>query len=127
DWPAEVRALTGGRGVDHVVEVVGGSNLAAAAQAARNGGQVHLIGAQASGSVDPAQLRRRNLLLRGIYVGSRTEFEAMNRAIERHGYRPVVDHVFPFEAAADAYTHLRAQRHLGKVVIEVGGAEPGRG
>lgn len=127
DWPADVRGLTGGRGVDHVVEVVGGSNLAAAAQAARNGGQIHLIGAQASGLVDPAQLRRRNLLLRGIYVGSRAEFEAMNRAIARHLYRPVVDRVFPFEAAAEAYAHLRAQRHLGKVVIQSGGPEPGRG
>lgn len=127
DWPAAVRALTGGRGVDHVVEVVGGDNLAAAAQAARNGGQVHLIGAQASGQVDPAQLRRRNILLRGIYVGSRAAFEAMNRAIARHRYRPVIDRIFPFEAAAEAYAHLRAQRHLGKVVIQVGEAEPGRG
>jgi NADPH:quinone reductase-like Zn-dependent oxidoreductase len=127
DWPARVREVTGGRGVDHVVEVVGGANVAAAAQAARNGGQIHLIGAQASGAVDPVQLRRRNILLRGIYVGSRTEFEAMNRAIARTRYRPVVDRVFPFEAAGEAYAHLRAQKHLGKVVIQIGGAEPGRG
>lgn len=126
DWPAEVRALTAGRGVDHVVEVVGGANVAAAVQAARNGGQIHLIGAQASGPVDPTQLRRRNILLRGIYVGSRTEFEAMNRAIGRTRYRPVIDHVFSFEAAEEAYAHLRAQKHIGKVVIQIGGAEPER-
>jgi len=126
DWAAEVRALTDGRGVDHVVEVVGGSNLAAAAHAARNGGQVHLIGAQASGLVDPAQLRRRNILLRGIYVGSRVEFEAMNRAIARHRYQPVIDRVFPFGAAAEAYAHLRGQQHVGKVVIQSGGTEPAR-
>lgn len=122
DWPAAVRSLTGGRGVDHVVEVVGGENVAAAGQAARNGGQIHLIGAQSSGQIDPTPLRRRNIALRGIYVGSRTQFEAMNRAIDHHGYRPVVDRVFPFAAAADAFAHLRAQAHVGKVVIEVGAA-----
>jgi len=123
DWPAQVRTLTAGRGVDHVVEVVGGANVAAAAQAARNGGQIHLIGAQASGLVDPVQLRRRNIVLRGIYVGSRVEFEAMNRAVALARYRPVIDQVFPFEAAAEAYAHLRAQQHMGKVVIRCGGAE----
>lgn len=122
DWPAAVRALTGGRGVDHVVEVVGGDNVAASAQAARNGGQIHLIGAQASGQIDPTPLRRRNIEMRGIYVGSRTDFEAMNRAIERHRYRPVIDRVFGFEAAADALAHLRAQGHVGKVVVEAGGS-----
>ena len=120
DWPAVVRALTGGRGVDHVVEVVGGENVAPAGQAARNGGQIHLIGAQSTGQIDPTPLRRRNIRLRGIYVGPRTQFEAMNRAIDQHGYRPVVDRVFPFAAAADAFAHLRAQAHVGKVVIEVG-------
>lgn len=122
DWPAAVRSLTGGRGVDHVVEVVGGENVAAAGQAARNGGQIHLIGAQSSGQIDPTPLRRRNIRLRGIYVGSRVQFEAMNRAIAHHRYQPVVDRVFPFEAAADAFAHLRAQSHVGKVVIEVGAA-----
>ena len=122
DWAAAVRSLTDGRGVDHVVEVVGGENVAAAGQAARNGGQIHLIGAQSAGQIDPTPLRRRNIRMRGIYVGSRVQFEAMNRAIAHHGYRPVVDRVFPFDAAGDAFAHLRAQKHIGKVVIEVGSA-----
>lgn len=117
DWAAEVRSLTGGRGVDHVVEVVGGGNVAAAGQAVRNGGQIHLIGAQASGQIDPTPLRRRNVVMRGVYVGSRADFEAMNRAIEWHRYRPVVDRVFGFEDAAGAFAHLRGQGHVGKVVI----------
>ena len=55
----------------------------------------------------------------GIYVGSRAMFEDMNRAIALHKLRPVVDRVFPFDAAADAYRHLASGRHFGKVVIAV--------
>jgi NADPH:quinone reductase-like Zn-dependent oxidoreductase len=123
DWAEEARALTGGVGVDHVVEVVGGSNVDASIRACRNGGQVHLIGAQAGGGIDAAQLRRKNIFLRGIYVGSRSHFQAMNRALEFSGRRPVVDRVFPFEQAPDAYAYLRSGAHLGKVVVDLGTTE----
>ena len=62
---------------------------------------------------------RRNLILRGIYVGSRQMFEAMNRAIAAHRIDPVIDRVFGFDEAADAYRHLKSQAHLGKVVIRI--------
>jgi NADPH:quinone reductase-like Zn-dependent oxidoreductase len=122
DWEKDVLALTGGRGVDHVVEVGGAGTLPRSARAARLGGQIHQIGAALAGGgqVDPAPIMRRNLTLRGIYVGSREMFEAMNRAIALHALRPVIDRVFPFEAARDAYRHLESQRHLGKVVIRIG-------
>ncbi|MEQ9815370.1 MAG: NAD(P)-dependent alcohol dehydrogenase [Azospirillaceae bacterium] len=126
DWPQAVLDLTQGRGVDHVVEVVGGANVAGAVRAARNGGAVHLIGAQASGSIDPTAVRRRNIVLRGIYVGSRNHFEAMNRAIARARLRPLIDRSFPLAAAAEAYAHLKAQAHMGKVVIDVSGEAAGR-
>jgi NADPH:quinone reductase-like Zn-dependent oxidoreductase len=61
-------------------------------------------------------------VLRGIYVGSRAQFLAMNRAIARARYKPVIDQTFPFEAALEAYRHLRSQSHVGKVAIEIGGA-----
>jgi NADPH:quinone reductase-like Zn-dependent oxidoreductase len=122
DWPKAVRDLTRGRGVDHVVEVVGGDNIAAAVRAARNGGQIHFIGAQGKGAIEPSELRRRNIVLRSIYVGSRAQFLAMNRAISHARYCPAIDRVFPFEAAPDAYRHLRSQSHVGKVVIDIGGA-----
>lgn len=117
NWPEAVRVETAGKGVDHIVEVVGGTNVALAAQAARNGAQMHLIGAQQGGTVDPAALRRRNLAMRGVYVGSRSQFLAMNRAIALHRYRPQIDRVFAFADAADAYRHLRSGQHIGKVVI----------
>jgi NADPH:quinone reductase-like Zn-dependent oxidoreductase len=61
----------------------------------------------------------RGIALQGIYVGSRAMFLAMNRLIEQQQLRPVIDRVFPFEAAPEAYRHLEAAGHFGKVVIRV--------
>jgi len=119
DWQHEVLRLTGGRGVDHVVEVGGAGTLARSVEATRIGGQVHLIGVLTSGEINPTPILRRNTILRGIYVGSRQMFEAMNRAIALHKIAPVIDRVFDFEQAQDAYRYLAAQSHVGKVVIRI--------
>ena len=58
-------------------------------------------------------------MVRGIYVGSRRMFEALNRAIVTTGLQPVIDRVFPFDAARAAYDHLASGAHFGKVVISV--------
>ncbi len=118
-WEKPVLDLTGGRGVDHVVEVGGAGTLPRSVEAARIGGQVHLIGVLTGGEINPTPMLRRNLLLRGIYVGSRQMFEAMNRMIALHRIAPVIDRVFPFAEAKDAYRHLQSQKHLGKVVIRI--------
>jgi NADPH:quinone reductase-like Zn-dependent oxidoreductase len=120
DWHHEVLRLTAGRGVDHVVEVGGAGTLSRSVQAARIGGQVHLIGVlTGGGEIDPTPVLRRNLLLRGIYVGSRQMFDDMNHMIAASGLRPVIDRVFPFEQAKDAYRYQTSQAHLGKVVISI--------
>ena len=119
DWQHEVLRLTDGRGVDHVVEVGGAGTLARSVEATRIGGQVHLIGVLTSGEINPTPILRRNTILRGIYVGSRQMFEAMNRAIALHKIAPVIDRVFDFEQAQDAYRYLAAQSHVGKVVIRI--------
>lgn len=62
-------------------------------------------------------LSGRFVTIRRIAVGSRTAFEGMNRAIAQHGSRPVTDRVFPFSEAKDAYRHLEACQHVGKVVV----------
>jgi NADPH:quinone reductase-like Zn-dependent oxidoreductase len=121
EWQDQVLKLTGGRGVDHVLEVGGSSTLPRSIAAARLGGQVHQIGVRAGtgGEIDPSVAMRKGLILRGIYVGSREMFEAMNRAIALHRISPVIDRVFGFEEAKDAYRHLESQAHVGKVVIRV--------
>jgi NADPH:quinone reductase-like Zn-dependent oxidoreductase len=70
--------------------------------------------------LDPLLLGGRGMTLGSISVGSRTDFEAMNRAIVLHRLRPVVDRVFPFEEAPDAYRYFESRAHFGKVVISHG-------
>ncbi len=120
DWRHAVLELTGGRGVDYVVEVGGAGTLPNSIMAARVGGQVGLIGVLTGGQIDPTPIMRRNVVLRGIYVGSREMFESMNRAITQGGLHPVIDKVFPFKDAAAAYRHLQGASHIGKVVISLG-------
>ncbi|HUB14896.1 MAG TPA: NAD(P)-dependent alcohol dehydrogenase [Acetobacteraceae bacterium] len=121
EWQEEVLKLTAGRGVDHVIEVGGAGTLPRSIAAARQGGQVHQIGVLTGGGmIDPSISMRKGLILRGIYVGSRQMFEAMNRAFELHRIVPVIDRVFGFEEAMDAYRHLESQKHVGKVVIRIG-------
>ncbi len=61
----------------------------------------------------------KGVRVQGIFVGSRAMFEAMNRAIEVAGLRPVIDRVFPFDEAIGALKHLESGAHFGKVVIRV--------
>ena len=117
DWEKEVWTLTGKRGVDHVVEVGGAGTLPKSIAATRVGGAVHLIGVLTGGQIDPLPVMQKAIDLRGVFVGSREMFEAMNRAVAFHRIQPVIDRVFPFEEAQAAYRHLESQAHLGKVVI----------
>jgi NADPH:quinone reductase-like Zn-dependent oxidoreductase len=118
DWDKWARQQTGGTGVDLVVEVGGAGTLERSVKAVRYGGRVALIGVLAAGSgVNPIGILMRAVRVQGIYVGSRAMFRSMNRLIEERQLRPVVDRVFPFERAADAFRHLEAAGHFGKVVI----------
>ena len=121
EWQKDVLALTDGRGVDHVIEVGGAGTLSRSIEAARTGGQIHQIGVLTGGGgqIDPSVPMRKGLILRGIYVGSRQMFDAMNRAIAVNTLHPVIDRVFAFEQAADAYRHMKSQAHLGKIVIRI--------
>ena len=118
DWAAAVKDLTGGVGVDHVVEVGGGGTLAQSIEAVRIGGHVALIGVLTRGTVDPTPILRKSIRLNGIYVGSRDMFLAMNAAIESGGLKPIIDRRFAFPDAPDAYRCMEAAGHFGKIVIE---------
>jgi len=122
DWDQEVVRLTGGRGANHIIEVGGPGTLARSLKALGVGGYVVLIG-RVSGSeqlLDPNLFRGKDLTLRSVSVGSRQSFEAMNRAIALHRLHPVVDRVFPFAEAKEAYRYLQDRKHFGKVVIGYG-------
>ncbi len=120
EWDKPVRALTGGEGVDHVVEVGGAATLPLSMKSARRGGHIALIGVLGGGGqIDPRMLFARQLKLHGIFVGSRDMFEEMNRWMELSGMRPVVDSVFEFDEAAKAYEYMASGAHFGKICIRV--------
>jgi NADPH:quinone reductase-like Zn-dependent oxidoreductase len=123
DWHEKVVELTDGRGADCVVEIGGPGTLTNSIKALAVGGHISLIGSSLSRSgimLDPLLLGGRGMTLGSISVGSRADFEAMNRAIALHRLRPVVDRVFPFEEAPDAYRYFESRAHFGKVVISHG-------
>lgn len=121
EWGKKARELTGGVGVDHIVEVGGGGTIAQSLKAIRIGGQISVIGNLAGGSTELSliPILMQNVRLQGVIVGSREGFEAMNRAIAQHRMRPVIDRVFPFAETPDAFRYVTAGRHFGKVCIEI--------
>jgi NADPH:quinone reductase-like Zn-dependent oxidoreductase len=121
DWDKWARNETGGIGVDHVVEVGGAGTLEKSCKAVRAGGHVALIGVlSGTGTINPIQILMRAIRVRGIFVGSRTMFEDMNRAFELHQVRPVIDRSFPFDEFPKALSHLESGQHFGKVVVSLG-------
>ncbi len=121
DWQKEVLRLTNGRGVDCVVEVGGLGTLARSYESIGFGGKIQLIGflGGPTGEQTPLGLMMKGGSLHGVGVGSTAMFEAMNRAIEVNGIQPIVDKVFPFEQAAEAFRVFMAGDFFGKVVITV--------
>lgn len=118
EWDREVLKLTGGNGVDLVIEVGGPGTLPRSMRAVRVGGTIVMVGRVAgAGDVNPMPLVSRAIRLQGIYVGSRATFTRLNKALAASAMRPTIDRVFNFDRALDAYAHLAAGAHFGKVVI----------
>jgi len=120
DWGMTARKLTGGLGVDNVVEVGGADTLQQSLRAVGVGGQVTVIGVLSgvASKLNVVPVLMQNLRLQGILVGSRDGFEDMNRAIEVNQMQPVVDRVFPFAETKEAFEYMISGAHLGKVCIE---------
>lgn len=119
DWDQEVQRITGGRGVDVVVETGGTGTLNKSFGSLAVGGKVALIGVLTSGESNPYLLMRRNASLHGIFVGDRAMFEQMIAAIDANHIRPVIDRVFAFEEAAAAYRQQLTGDFIGKLVIRI--------
>ncbi len=116
DWETTVRELTDGRGVDHVVETGNAETLPRSLMSCADEGEVALAAALGLANLSTTALSGA-ITLRRYYVGSRTNFEAMNAAIAHHELIPVIDTVFAFDDARQAYEHYAARRHVGKIVI----------
>jgi NADPH:quinone reductase-like Zn-dependent oxidoreductase len=121
EWGQTVADLTGGVGVDHVVEVGGPNTLLQSITASRTGGHLAIIGAVAGfdGGIPFAISQAKRLRLQGVTVGSRRDQIEAVRAIEANGIKPVVDSSFPLEGLADAFRHLQAGKHIGKICLDI--------
>ena len=121
DWEKSAVEFTGGRGVDHVVEVGGQGTLAKSFAAIRIGGKISMIGglSGAATELNPSLILARRANVQGISVGSTEMFEAMNAAIAANKIKPVIDKVFGFDEAQAAYRHMASGAHFGKIVIRV--------
>lgn len=121
DWGARAMELTGGRGVDEVVEIGGPGTLAQSIAACRPGGHISLIGVLTgfSGEVPTAALLARNVTLSGISVGSRAHQEDMLLALEANPIKPVISDTFPLDAIAAAFERQASQQHFGKIVLTI--------
>ncbi len=119
EWEKEARKLTGGVGVDHVIEVGGSDTLPRSLAAVKTHGIISMIGIL-SGSqacVSPGPILMNSLRVQGIYVGSRAMFERMDRAIAFHKIKPVIDKVFPWTEYKEALQYMEGQSHFGKICL----------
>ncbi|MCW0197054.1 NAD(P)-dependent alcohol dehydrogenase [Sphingopyxis sp.] len=121
EWGAKVMDVTGGRGVDTVVEIGGAGTLDQSMMATKVGGHVALIGVLAgiAGPVQTRLLMGKSLRVQGLVVGSRQQQLDMIAGIEAKGIRPVISDRFALENLADAFRHQAANRHFGKIVVDI--------
>ena len=120
-WGAKALEITGGKGVDCVVEIGGAGTLDQSMIATRVGGHVALIGVLAgfAGPVQTALLMAKNLRVQGLTVGSRAQQLDMIAGIEANGIRPVISDTFELERLADAFRHQEANKHFGKIAVAI--------
>lgn len=121
EWGQEVRSLTGGRGVDHVVEVGGPATLPQSITACRIGGHIALIGVLTgiSGVVPTVAIMSRQQRVHGITVGSRAEQQAFVRALEAVRLKPVIDRSFDMADMRQAFDHYATGNHFGKISVTI--------
>lgn len=120
NWESAVRAATGGRGVDIVVETAG-STLPQALSALAFGGFVGIVGFLGGFEtrLPLVPLIEKMIRIQGIAVGPRDQFEAMTRAIVAHDIKPVIESVFPLDQVADAFALMDRGGHFGKIAVQL--------
>ncbi len=120
-WAKRVLELTGSHGVDLVVEVGGAGTLAQSLKAVRIGGRIALIGVLSGVTSELAltSILMRRVRIQGIMVGHRDSFEALNRLLEVHQIRPVIDRSFPLAEARGALEWMAGGSHFGKIALSI--------
>ena len=121
DWPNQVRDITDGDGVDVVVEIAGGETLARSIKACNYSARIGVIGIldDTSSKFKLFDVITKQISLRGIFMESTEELNALARHCEKHQLPPWIDKLFPFDKTIEAYKYLESQKHIGKVAISL--------
>jgi len=119
-WEEEARALTQGKGVNHVLEVVGGEYVQRSLAASAQDGHVAVIGFMESitATINLGSLMSANVRLQGVGVGSRKHMIDLLNFLEQHRIKPVIDATYDFMDLPNALDHLD-RGPFGKVVVEM--------
>jgi NADPH:quinone reductase-like Zn-dependent oxidoreductase len=122
NWGETAKKIAGPRGIQHIIEVGGPNTMNQSLKAIGYDGVISVIGflGGVKGEKQPSILEALTQIctIRGVYVGSRQQFEEMNRAIVANNIKPVVDSkLFTLDEVKEAYTHMFSQQHFGKVGI----------
>jgi NADPH:quinone reductase-like Zn-dependent oxidoreductase len=121
DWPAAAKEMSGGSGVDVVIDSVG-STWAESVASVRPGGRVVVFGGTGGATVElmvrPVTLGQVSLL--GTTMGSPRDFARLLAAAAAQDWRPAIDSVRPLDEAAGAHARMEAGDHFGKLVLTLG-------
>lgn len=120
EWGKQVLDVTGGRGVDHVIEVGGPGTLPQSLTALARCGHIALIGVLTgfAGNVPTALLMAKHARIEGLIVGSRSQQQDFVRAIDATGLKPVIDRTFSLDQIAEAFQLESSGAHFGKICLE---------
>ena len=120
-WGETALGLTGGRGVDHIIEVGGPATLEQSMIAIRVGGHISIIGilSGVSGAMNFVPMLIKQVRLQGVLVGSRSQQQDMVRAINANGMRPVIDRHFPLTDMVEAFKYQETNQHFGKIILDI--------
>lgn len=121
DWEQKVLELTGGQGVEHVIDTGGVGTLPKSYLAVGREGLVSVIGVMTrpEGDLSPYPLMPKFAMVRGIFVGAREHFDALMKAVAVNELEPVIDRTFDFDQSIEAFKYLKSGQHFGKVVIKI--------
>lgn len=121
DWTDEILTITAGKGVDQVIDIVGGDHINESLKCIRHEGIISMVGVIMGtvGSIDTGKIMSKAARIQGVETGSTEMYVRMLQAMEVHQVRPVINQVFPYPDTLEAFAYLKSGKHFGKVVIEL--------